>query len=177
MLIAPDFRTSDVTSSLLKLPIEIVQKIISQLDIYSTNFLLDFINILLAIDISNEYNKNYYQNIIKMFSNEIVVMDLTTTNSNNNDNTVTPLLTLLRRNFLLDIDKLNNREESDNDDTEHNIIYYKKLVLVVDDSLQLMDDTLIEFETIFNKLTNNRTSIDIIYCPIDSDNSLSLIHI
>ncbi|SMN21272.1 similar to Saccharomyces cerevisiae YLR267W BOP2 Protein of unknown function [Maudiozyma saulgeensis] len=164
-----------MTSSLLKLPLEIVQQIITQLEINSTNFLLDFVNVLLAMDVSNDYNSQCYEKIIEIFKSQIVVMDLT----DSKQIISTPLLTLLRRNFLLDIDKLNETiPDNSNDKIEDNdnIISkkkfdYKKLVLIIDDTLQLVDETLIEFENIFQRLTTGKISIDIIYCPCTSSSS------
>lgn len=165
----------DMTSSLLKLPLEIVQQIITQLDIKSTNFLLDFINILLAMDVSNNYNNQCYEQIIEIFKSKIVVMDLT----DSKKMISTPLLTLLRRNFLLDIDKLNendlnNIDDHDlngNDNTHFKKFDYQKLVLIIDDTLQLVDDTLMEFKNIFQRLTKGKISIDVIYCPCSSSSN------
>lgn len=150
------------TSSLTTLPPEIVQRIISKLSINSTNFLLDFINILIALDINN-YNDVWLQNLINHFKNKIIVIDLTKKNSID-----TPILSILRKNFILtnSTDNYNNNNVNDNEITAFRF-FCEKLVLIIDDQFQLNtnDDEFNEFETIYKTFTNFSTSIDIIYCP------------
>ena len=165
-------------TSLMGLPPEIVEQIIAKLDAGSPNFLLDFLNVLLALDISSDYNKQCFRSIVEGSRSQIAVVDFT----NPDDRFTTPVLSLLRNYFTIDLTERINQailmhqpreeqeesqepQESQESQEPVELTVYPRIVLVIDDSLTAEQLTFQQFRQLYSTLKNADTVIDIVCCP------------
>ena len=157
-------------TSLAGLPPEIVEQIIAKLDSGSPNFLLDFLNVLLALDITNAHNRECFRNIIDASRHQIAVVDFTKPE----DRFDTPVLSLLRNYFAIDLtakiqqaaqlkQKVDESAESLLDVIP--MVAYVRVVLVVDDSMSQESPLFQQFHQLYGTLVDPDTSIDVLYCP------------
>lgn len=137
------------------LPTEVIVRIIKTINFISPQFLIDLVNILIAVS----PNTILFECIIQEFKNKIAVFDLT----NFRETIKTPFLQMLRDFFSVRDISFNSYLTSE----------FEKVILIIDDSVNLND---LAFHSKLGKIFSHFQQdliVDIVYCPFFSKSSIS----